>query len=187
MESRANQSTFDDDELQAQAMINEGAPVAGSVPSAVERARSRWSGAGPTSRRRDVVTRTRHWVSDGLEKLSAALGRQYLERLARKGRVSESLGSVPRRMHKVANQAALLLELIDDFKDGTYREVPWRTVAIASAGVLYAVSPADVIPDYIPILGTLDDLALLAVATRFIDEDLRAYCRFKGYDEAEYF
>jgi hypothetical protein len=36
-------------------------------------------------------------------------------------------------------------------------------------------------------LGALDDLAVLGLATRHVQKDLRAYCRFKGYDQADYF
>src|SRR5690606_30836376 len=126
-------------------------------------------------------------VKGKVTKLSAKLGNKYISLLSRGGRVSDRLEAVPLRMRKVANQTALVLELIDDFREGTYREVPWHVVAIASAGVLYAVSPADVVPDFGPWLGAMDDMAVMAVAIRWVEKDLRAYCRFKGYSEQEYF
>jgi uncharacterized membrane protein YkvA (DUF1232 family) len=90
-------------------------------------------------------------------------------------------------MQHAAKQTALVLDLLDDFRSGTYRQVPWHSIAIASAGVLYAVSPADVVPDFIPFLGALDDVAVAAIATRLIKKDLVRYCHYKGYSEAEYF
>jgi uncharacterized membrane protein YkvA (DUF1232 family) len=90
-------------------------------------------------------------------------------------------------MHQVANQSRLVLELIDDFKSGVYREIPWHSIVVIAGAVLYSVSPADVVPDVLPILGMMDDLAIIGLATRIIQKDLRAYCRFKGYDEAAYF
>jgi hypothetical protein len=30
-------------------------------------------------------------------------------------------------------------------------------------------------------------MVVLTLAMRFLESDLRAYCRFKGYPEAEYF
>ncbi len=80
-----------------------------------------------------------------------------------------------------------MLELIDDFSSGAYRAVSWRTVAIAAAALLYSVSPSDVFPDVIPVVGAIDDIAVLALAMRFIRRDLEAYCRFKDYDPADYF
>ncbi|MWV13228.1 DUF1232 domain-containing protein [Pseudomonas sp. R-28-1W-6] len=40
-------------------------------------------------------------------------------------------------------------------------DTPWLAKAVAIAVVAYALSPIDLIPDFIPILGYLDDLLLL--------------------------
>ena len=39
--------------------------------------------------------------------------------------------------------------------------VPWYAKAVAVAVVAYAFSPIDLIPDFIPVLGYLDDLVLI--------------------------
>ena len=123
-----------------------------------------------------------------LESVSESWGRERLRELfARKGQVSKTMQAVPSNMHRVANQTQLALELIDDFRAGTYRQISWFSVALLVGAVLYAVSPADVIPDALPLAGQLDDLALLGIVTRIVNRDLRAYCAFKGYDESEYF
>src|SRR5690606_34129177 len=115
-------------------------------------------------------------------------GLGHLEVLARKkGRVAVSMSAVPEQMHLVANQTRLVLELVDDVRLGHYRDVSWRSIALLVGGLLYVVSPADVIPDALPLLGALDDLAVLAVATRLARADLKAYCRHKGYREEDYF
>ncbi|MFN8472080.1 MAG: YkvA family protein [Anaerolineae bacterium] len=44
------------------------------------------------------------------------------------------------------------------------REVPWYLKLIPIIGIVYVVSPIDVIPDYLPILGQADDAAILAFA-----------------------
>lgn len=50
--------------------------------------------------------------------------------------------------------------------------VPWPAKALAAVTVAYALSPIDLIPDFIPVLGYLDDLVLiplgLALAIRMI-------------------
>jgi uncharacterized membrane protein YkvA (DUF1232 family) len=179
------------DELQVQNMISEGGRIDGSIDggSNGSRANDNSRAHGDDAPRLDSnVTMEGSWLRTKIEDVSAKLGRRFLSTLGkRKGRLSDSLERVPQGMHKVANQTALVLELIDDFKDGTYREVPWHSVALASAGVLYAVNPADLVPNFLPIVGVFDDMAVIAIATRWIEKDLVAYCRFKGYDVGEYF
>jgi len=43
------------------------------------------------------------------------------------------------------------------------RETPFYVKLVLGAGLLYAVSPYDLIPEWIPVLGVLDDLALAAL------------------------
>lgn len=40
-------------------------------------------------------------------------------------------------------------------------DVPWYAKAIAAATVAYALSPIDLIPDFVPVLGYLDDLVIV--------------------------
>jgi uncharacterized membrane protein YkvA (DUF1232 family) len=59
--------------------------------------------------------------------------------------------------------------------------VPWYAKALAVAVVAYAFSPIDLIPDFIPVLGYLDDLVLIplgVMAVRgMIPADVLAECR----------
>ena len=58
---------------------------------------------------------------------------------------------------------------------------PWQAKVFAFAVVAYAISPIDLIPDFIPILGLLDDLILLPVgiwlAMRLIPKEIMAASR----------
>jgi uncharacterized membrane protein YkvA (DUF1232 family) len=59
--------------------------------------------------------------------------------------------------------------------------VPWPAKAIAALTVAYALSPIDLIPDFIPILGQVDDLVLvplgLALAIRLVPAQVLAELR----------
>lgn len=67
-----------------------------------------------------------------------------------------------------------------------YRDprVPWYAKAFAACVVAYAFSPLDLIPDFIPVLGYLDDLILvplgLALALRMIPAEVMAESRVKA-------
>lgn len=43
------------------------------------------------------------------------------------------------------------------------RKTPWYVKVALGAGLLYIVSPYDLIPEWIPVFGVMDDLALAAL------------------------
>jgi uncharacterized membrane protein YkvA (DUF1232 family) len=67
------------------------------------------------------------------------------------------------------------------------RRSPWYAKVLAAGIVAYALSPIDLIPDFIPIVGYLDDLVLLPVAVlvvrRLIPAAVMEDCRLRA-DEA---
>jgi uncharacterized membrane protein YkvA (DUF1232 family) len=58
---------------------------------------------------------------------------------------------------------------------------PWHAKALGVFVVAYALSPIDLIPDFIPVLGYLDDVILLPVliwlTVRLLPADVLAECR----------
>ena len=62
--------------------------------------------------------------------------------------------------------------------------MPWYARVLAGAVVAYALSPVDLIPDFVPILGYLDDLVLVplgvALVLRLVPADLMAACRLRA-------
>ncbi|MHA6278696.1 YkvA family protein [Salinimicrobium sp. CAU 1759] len=62
--------------------------------------------------------------------------------------------------------------------------VPWYVKALIVFTVAYALSPIDLIPDFIPVLGLLDNLILLPLLIylilKFIPIQVMAYCREKA-------
>ena len=61
------------------------------------------------------------------------------------------------------------------------KETPWTAKVLAAITVGYALSPIDLIPDFIPVLGYLDDLLLLpalaAWTIQLIPPDVLAQCK----------
>ena len=72
------------------------------------------------------------------------------------------------------------------FKDP---ETPALAKAIIIVAIAYATSPIDLIPDFIPVLGQLDDLiilpALIALALRLIPSGVAARCRREAWKRLE--
>ena len=65
------------------------------------------------------------------------------------------------RLFKLANAARLATYLIALWKLFKHPQTPLAAKLVAIAVIAYAVSPIDLIPDFIPLLGQLDELILL--------------------------
>ena len=65
--------------------------------------------------------------------------------------------------------------------------VPWLAKLIIGVVLAYALSPIDLIPDFIPVLGYLDDLLLLPLgiwlALRLIPADLWQECQAQAAEQ----
>ena len=62
--------------------------------------------------------------------------------------------------------------------------VPWYAKALAACVIAYLLSPIDLIPDFIPVIGYLDDLILIpagiALTVKMIPADVWEECRYKA-------
>jgi uncharacterized membrane protein YkvA (DUF1232 family) len=62
--------------------------------------------------------------------------------------------------------------------------VPWYAKALAAALVAYALSPIDLIPDFVPALGYLDELIVIPLGVllvrRLVPDDVLADCRARA-------
>lgn len=92
----------------------------------------------------------------------------------------QSLKQVARRLKK---------ETYTVYLASTDQRVPWYARILAGLTVAYAFSPIDLIPDFVPILGYLDDLIIVPlgiwVVLKMIPPQVLAECREKAAAEIE--
>lgn len=82
-------------------------------------------------------------------------------------------------LKKYSELGKLMYGMLKDYRKGIYTKVPWFTIATIAFAFLYILNPLDIIPDFIPGLGYIDDLAVLTFGLRFIESDLHNYLDWK--------
>ncbi len=70
--------------------------------------------------------------------------------------------------------------LVKSWRAGTYPQGPWQTLILFAVFIVYALSPVDILPDYIPFIGVVDDLSLLGVWFASMRRDVK---KFRSWEE----
>ena len=81
---------------------------------------------------------------------------------------------------KYFNDLCEIFELLRDRVAGVYRETPWTTIAALTGALIYVLSPIDLILDFIPGIGFLDDAIVIGLAIRLALPDLEKYRAWKA-------
>lgn len=84
-----------------------------------------------------------------------------------------------RGLERYAKDLLLLVSLVKDYYQGNYRDIPYKTISAAVVGLLYVINPIDIIPDFIPFIGQVDDALVLGFCLKLIEKDLLKYKKWK--------
>lgn len=72
-----------------------------------------------------------------------------------------------------------LCRLVKAYVTGTYREIPWLSIVMIVASIVYFVVPVDAIPDFIAGLGFADDAAVLGYTVKTFRDDIEAFIEWE--------
>lgn len=75
---------------------------------------------------------------------------------------------------KLLGDIKLTFSLSKDYMQGEYRHISKSSIILIIGGLLYLVSPIDLVPDFLP-GGYLDDAAILAYVFKKIGHELEHY------------
>lgn len=78
-------------------------------------------------------------------------------------------------LEKVWDDLLTLTRLLRAWATREYTMVPWKTIAAVAAALIYFINPFDLIPDFIPTFGLVDDATLVGLVVASIVEDLAQF------------
>jgi uncharacterized membrane protein YkvA (DUF1232 family) len=81
---------------------------------------------------------------------------------------------------KYIEKVKIMFSLVNDYRTGSYREIPWKSIAAITGALLYVLNPFDLVPDFIPVIGMLDDASVLALCLKMVSDDLQKYLQWKS-------
>lgn len=79
----------------------------------------------------------------------------------------------------VWSKMVLLFGVAKDYVNGDYTEIPKRSIIAILGGIIYFLSPLDIVPDFVPLLGFMDDIFVLNLVYKQVLKDLEKYKLWK--------
>lgn len=100
--------------------------------------------------------------------LSIKLVKEIKEVLTSKAKLSVKLNGV-------RNQLYIFGRLLNAYAKGQYRDISLKSMLVTTAVLIYFVTPMDLIPDFIPVSGYLDDATLILWLYNHLGAELKHF------------
>ena len=85
----------------------------------------------------------------------------------------------------VKDEFLFICQYIRDVFTGNYKEYNFLNLTVIVGALVYVVTPADVMPDFMPAIGLIDDAAILVWATHEFADELDRYRFFLSRRQRE--
>ncbi|MBD5499521.1 MAG: DUF1232 domain-containing protein [Lachnospiraceae bacterium] len=80
----------------------------------------------------------------------------------------------------VIDDIITMIELVDAYVSKKYSDIPFGTIISVVAALIYVLTPFDLIPDFIPLIGYIDDVSVVMLVLYFgVDKDLDRFRKWK--------
>jgi len=122
-----------------------------------------------------------------VKKYSSKITRSQLENLVEKedelkNKILEAAKINAAFMVKFGPKIILIFQMLKDYLGEEYKEITESTVNSSAFAVMYFLNPFDLIPDFLPIIGYLDDILILNIVWENIQKELIRYAAWKKSD-----
>ena len=92
--------------------------------------------------------------------------------------LEQKLGEVP-AIGETLSDLPAMIAMVKGYITKEYTQVSPKVIATIVAAFLYMIKKKDLIPDNIPVVGLVDDLAVLGLALKLSEPELNAFKEFR--------
>jgi uncharacterized membrane protein YkvA (DUF1232 family) len=114
-------------------------------------------------------------IEDGAQKVTD----EDLEKVVNRSEDIKRKFSAGGPLQRFIEDGQLLISIVKDYRAGIFRKVPFGTIAAIVFTLIYVFNPLDLVPDVLPIIGQIDDAAVVAACMILVEQDLHSYKLWK--------
>ena len=92
------------------------------------------------------------------------------------------LGEASESFYKIQDNIISLTRMLRAWVKGDYKNISTASIIAVVAALLYFINPLDIIPDFIPIIGQLDDIFVLSYLIKTLNKEIE---RFMAWEEEQ--
>ncbi|MDO4175848.1 MAG: DUF1232 domain-containing protein [Bacillota bacterium] len=106
------------------------------------------------------------------------------------GKLDELLDKLEAKLREIPKageylaEVPLMISMVKDYAQKDYPDVPLGTILAIIAAFLYLVNPKDIVPDNVPVVGLVDDAAVITACIALTKSDLGEYSKWKDAKKA---
>ena len=114
-----------------------------------------------------------------LELESGKVRQADIHRLLEKQQAVEEKVRNSGKLDRFTTNVKLMFSLVQDYYNGRYRSIPWKSIAAIVGALVYVLNPLDLIPDFVLSIGFVDDVGVVALCLKLVESDLHRYAAWK--------
>lgn len=85
------------------------------------------------------------------------------------------IGETTESFYKTQDSVIALTRMMRAWIQGDYKNVSTKSIIAVVAALLYFVNPLDLIPDFIPVIGRLDDIFILGYLVKTLNKEIERF------------
>lgn len=115
------------------------------------------------------------FVKEGAQKVTD----KDLEKVVNKSEEIRKKFNTKGPLARFVEDGKLLIAVIKDYSSGKYRQIPYGAIASIVFSLIYVFNPFDLMPDMLPLIGQVDDVAVMGACLMLVEQDLHKYKDWK--------
>jgi len=117
------------------------------------------------------TTLNEEFITEGASKVKETDVKTVIEQ---SGSIMKKIGSYSTISHLV-DDVKVLLAMLTAYWNQEYDKIPWWVISAVVFSMLYLINPFDLIPDFIPVIGVIDDALVIMLCLKLIEEELQGF------------